>query len=206
MDKNRFNELMKNSKVRDYSYAVIFLLVSSFFAIAVIKPVLSVAVSLDREKKDLLELNQIYQKNIDKVIEIQNDLDAIAQERELLDSALPSNPNVSNIIGELSQVAIDSGLKINNFQIDQLELDQSVPIKNNDVIPVTIHMTFNGSSQQLNNFVSSLNNQRRLKTINNLKIEINKLLNDDIQQEIKLNFQIDIFSYYISSSDLVGIR
>jgi len=206
MDKNRFNELMKNSKVRDYSYAVIFLLVSSFFAIAVIKPVLSVAVSLDREEKDLLELNQIYQKNIDKVIEIQNDLDAIAQERELLDSALPSNPNVSNIIGELSQVAIDSGLKINNFQIDQLELDQSVPIKNNDVIPVTIHMTFNGSSQQLNNFVSSLNNQRRLKTINNLKIEINKLLNDDIQQEIKLNFQIDIFSYYISSSDLVGIR
>src|SRR3989338_3378640 len=196
MGKVNINQLMKDSKVRDYSYAVIFLLVSSFFAIAVIKPVLSVAVSLDREEKDLIELNQIYQKNIDKVIEIQNDLDAIAQQRQLLEQALPENPNVSTIIGEIGLAATSAGLKINNFQVDKLEIDQTSIIKSQPQ-PIKLNIALNGNHQQLNTFINLLTNQRRLKVITNFKVETDRFAKDDQTQEFKLNFQINISGYYI---------
>lgn len=44
-------KLTQDKKVKDYSYAILFFAISSFFAWFVIKPVLGIAFSLDRQKK-----------------------------------------------------------------------------------------------------------------------------------------------------------
>jgi hypothetical protein len=48
-EKKNLMEQLKQRKVQDFSYAILFLLVSSFFAYFVIRPVLSIAVALHKE-------------------------------------------------------------------------------------------------------------------------------------------------------------
>ena len=54
------NRLTQSKETKDYTYAILFLLISSFFAFAVIRPVITIAVSLDREAKDLRVTNDFF--------------------------------------------------------------------------------------------------------------------------------------------------
>jgi hypothetical protein len=61
MDKQSLvKKLLGQKEAKDYSYAVLFLIISSFFALFAIKPALSIAFSLKREAADLDRINILY--------------------------------------------------------------------------------------------------------------------------------------------------
>ena len=122
--KQEVTDALKSKNIKDYSYAIMFFLVASFFAFAVIRPVLGIAVSIRREGEDLVRVNQVYEKNITRVLELQSEIENVRSKRYLLDEALPSQPRLQNVIEDIQRAGSDAQVEILSVQIDPLELKQ----------------------------------------------------------------------------------
>jgi hypothetical protein len=58
----RIRDALNKSPYKDYSYAIMFFLVSTFFVVFVIRPVLSIAVALQKESSELEQVNKVYEE------------------------------------------------------------------------------------------------------------------------------------------------
>lgn len=157
-------KLTQDEKVKDYSYVILFFLISSFFAWFVIKPVLGIAFSLDRQKKDLDVIDAVYEKNLNELINTQSKLELIRDRVALLDQALPSGPHTQTVLQSIQNAAVKTGVSMSKVSIAKIN------IKTNGKTPETfsINTQIDGSFGQAQAFIQELMKQRRIKTINNL--------------------------------------
>jgi Tfp pilus assembly protein PilO len=176
--------------LKDYTYAVLFFLLSSFFAFFVIKPVLSIAFTLRREAVDLKHINSVYEKNVLMLVDIQSKMEQIRDRMYLIDDALPKNPQTKKLIVSINQAATDSGVSIKSISISPINLTQ----KNNETKPITLDIDVSGDFTQANGFIKALLNQRRVKTIESLKIA---RFGDGVDTGQLLRIQMTVQAYYL---------
>src|SRR3989338_5757967 len=99
--------------VKDYTYATLFFLISSFFALYVIKPVLTIAFSLEREAMDLKETNSVYEKSLLGIIETQSKLEFLRNRIFVVNDALPEGvPRVRDFLSEMQRTAQEEGITV----------------------------------------------------------------------------------------------
>ena len=123
------NRLTQSKETKDYTYAILFLLISSFFAFAVIRPVITIAVSLDREAKDLRVTNDVFEKNITSIVSLQNQMQEIRPQTFLVDLALPPNPQLQALIADIRTVALNEGIKVVNIEMKELQNEKTAKQK-----------------------------------------------------------------------------
>ncbi len=191
MDSQKLKELLSNKEVQDYSYLIIFLLVFSFFAFFVIRPVLSVGVSLQKEAEELKAINEIFDENIRSVIKIQTDLESIREDRYLIDSAMPSSPSTGSVIGEVESAAASAGVTIDELTINETTYKSEETAKK-ELKNLGINMTFTADYAQMTTFLRLIHSQRRLKTIDTIKI-----VNTEIEGVTRLEVTLKLAVYYI---------
>ncbi len=162
--KEIISKITKDDKVKDYTYAIFFFMISSFFAWFVIKPVLSIAFSLNRQKTDLVNVDSIYEKNLNELIETQSKLEVIRDRITLLDQALPIGPHTQAVLQSLQTAATNSGVALSQIAVTKINL------KTNGKTPetFTIITKIDGNFNQANNFIKELLNQRRIKIVKNM--------------------------------------
>lgn len=201
-EKNVLNKI-KTKEVQDYSYAILFLLVSSFFAFFVIRPVLSIAVGLRREGQDLARINQAYEQNITKVLKIQGELDTLRSKKHLLTEALPDGPMIESIITDIRTTAERESISLTQVGIESIELKKA---KNSDVIEqsggtknVTVGIDIQGNFDDGMRFMKALAQQRRIKNIE--MIDISRAGEDKLAspsaQPSTIKLLISIQAYYL---------
>lgn len=178
------------ARLKDYTYAVLFFLLSSFFAFAVIKPVLTIAVSLQREAKDLARINAVYEKNISKLIEIQSKMELLRDKIYLIDAALPQSPKTKNLLTDISNAAQSQGIVIRTITISPLDL-KSIE---KTVKPVSVSIDTSSDFEKASSFIKLLLSQKRIKTIKSLKIT---RVADALSEGSYLRIQMTIESYYL---------
>ncbi len=210
--KQEVADALKSKNIKDYSYAIMFFLVASFFAFAVIRPVLGIAVSIRREGEDLVRVNQVYEKNITRVLELQSEIENVRSKRYLLDEALPSQPQIQQVIEDIQRAGTDAQVEILSVQIDPLELKQQPDTKSKkkpkrsssnssiqeaQVIGASIDVetTFEG----VNRLLQAIMNQRRVKRIDSVNVTLVRGKKDEVNPIVKLNVTIDMEGYYIAS-------
>ncbi len=162
--KELIEKLTQDTKVKDYSYAILFFMISSFFAWFVIKPVLGIAFSLDRQKKDLVVIDSVYEKSLNELIDTQSKLELIRDRVDLLDQALPAGPHTQTVLLSIQNAAAKTGVSMSKVNIARINL------KTNGKTPETfsVNTQIDGSFGQAQAFVRELLKQRRIKTIKNL--------------------------------------
>jgi Tfp pilus assembly protein PilO len=192
----------KDKKIQDFSYAILFLLVSSFFAYFVIRPVLTIAVALHKEGIDLKRINTVYESNITKVLELQAELEDIRPKTYLLDAALPTNPKLEALITDMRKVAEAENIQLSAVSVEGLQLKKGDKMKVSEKLgqaySVKLDVSIVGSYEEAVNFIKTLSQQRRIKTIQSVEITSNqdpKATSSALPGLVKLRLSVQ--AYYL---------
>lgn len=184
--KDLLSKITQDKKVKDYTYAILFFFISSFFAWFVIKPVLSIAFSLNRQRADLESVDSIYEKNLNELITTQSKLEVIRDRVGLLDQALPVGPHTQSILQSLQTAASNSGVALAQIGISKINL------KTTGKTPETFSIStkIDGNFIQANSFIKELLNQRRIKIIKNMHM-VTTNASIDQPSAVRLDFTIE---------------
>jgi Tfp pilus assembly protein PilO len=184
--------LIFSKKTTDYTFAVLFLLIFSMFIIFAIRPSLSTAFSLQKEEKDLIKVDKLYEDKIITIAQVQALIEENRNDLPLLYQAITTFPQVNKMFDDIKQAADSNSFIIKKANIGEVNLFES-----NKKSLQTIKVTIEGESkfEDFTKFSQSIFNQRRLKMIKNVKIT-NK--NDMIASGSgQLKIQLDIDGYYL---------
>lgn len=169
MDKQLLiKKILAKREIRDYTYMILFFIISSFFTLFAIKPALTIVFSLKREAFDLERINAIYEKNILKLVDIQFKLENIRDKTYLLDQAMPKRPEMKTLVDNIKQLASAEGMLIDNLSL--LSVDLKKKTKDTQKKPLIINIETKAEFSAVNIFIKKITDQRRIKTIKNLKI------------------------------------
>ena len=179
--------------VKDYTYATLFFLISSFFALYVIKPVLTIAFSLEREAMDLKETNSVYEKSLLGIIETQSKLEFLRNRIFVVNDALPEGvPRVRDFLSEMQRTAQEEGITVRAMALSGYEVTK----QDDKLHKITLGMDIVSDFNTTQKLISNISRHRRVKTINNLKIT---KINSEVENAggATLHIQMDIESYFL---------
>lgn len=184
-------KLLQNKReIVDYTYATLFLLISSFFILFVIRPSLITAFTLQEKRARLTQIDRDYEKDITNIINIQSQLVELREDLYYLDLALPRKPNIRNLTDLIVKMASAEGIEIKNFSISSIDLINKKEALNKFNILLEVHVDF----LQGKNFIKRLKENIRL-------IDIERLVFSKVNQEstesgvIKLDMTLE--AYYL---------
>lgn len=202
MNRSDLIKAVKNQKVQNYSFLVFFFLLFSVFAFFAIRPNLITAFSLQAELEELRLQNTQYENTIGDIVNYQTLLEETRDDFALLDQAVPESPELYPMVDQLRRAASASGVTISNITISQIQFkgegqtaaeesqqtgasDLGLRPRQELLVEFTVNADFNEATQ----FLASLFNQRRLKTINELRMSTNEQ-NPALQSTYDVSFQL----------------
>jgi len=192
MDKNSLIKKLTAKNIEDYSYAIIFFLTFSFFVLVVIKPNITTVFSLQKELDELKVIDESYNGVIDKIINIQTLLESSRDQIYLIEEAVPTTPQLNSLISNIRQIATESNVVVNQLSVSEINLKKEG--KRNEAELVQVDFETTTSFEGINNFIMVLQEQRRLKTIDNISISSDTKGATDSG---KLNVSLIINGYYL---------
>jgi Tfp pilus assembly protein PilO len=193
MDKQSLiKKLMGKKETKDYTYAFLFFVISSFFAFFAIRPALTIAFSLKREAADLDRINTLYENNLTKLVDVQTSLEKVRDKTYLLDMAAPKMPETKTLIDDIKQSASSEGILISKLSLSDVDLKNES--KSNDLKVLSIDMETKSNFTSINNFIHKITDQKRIKTIRSLKILTDELVASGAGQ---LRIVMEIEGFYL---------
>ena len=192
MDKNNFLKKILDPKIKDYSYAVAFFLIFSFFVYFVIRPNL-VSIFKSMNKIDELKTtNAFYDIQVKRIIDLQTNLEAIREDLHYLDEAMPVYPQVNKVFGDVKNTAEKNNLLIEKINFDNINLKDNKTAKAAKAFKLDLKAS--GSFENARLFLKDLNNQLRLKNIAEMSISKDNAQSSDSGQ---LKIEVIVGSYYL---------
>lgn len=170
MKKINISKDIFSKKTKDYTFVILFFMIFSAFIIFAITPSLRTAFSLNKEEKDLREVDNQYEKKIMDIALIQTQFEESREKIPLINQAISINPEVNKMVDDVKTIADENSFIINQANIEEVNLTQSK--KSIDSIRLVIEgkVTF----ENLLGFIDNLFEQRRLKAVDHLLINQDK--------------------------------
>lgn len=159
-----------NQRTTDYSFVIIFLLVFSVFIIFAISPSLKTAFSLKKEERDLTNVDNVYEKKIMNIADIQYQIETNRDDIPLLNQAMSQYPEVNKMIDDVKTIADKNSLIISKANISDVNLRQETK----QIDKVRLNIEAKAGYDNLQSFIKDLFSQRRLKMIDSLTIRQDK--------------------------------
>lgn len=192
MDRDTLIKQFTSKKAKDYTYAIIFFLIFSFFIFFVIRPNLVNVFSLQEELGKLHIMDVEYENVIKKIINIQTFLETNRSDLYLLDQAVSSTPQINKLIQDIEAAASASGIIVSQINISKIDLkDKSVRTKKNIL---TVNITTHTDFEKAKLFVGNLIRERRLKTLKNITLDRDE---KSASSSSTLDIKIDLEGYYL---------
>lgn len=179
-----------SQKTSNYTFAILFFLIFSAFIIFAIKPSLTVVASLKKEELDLKRIDSVYEEIVTQMVKTQTFMEENRDRLPLLREALPDRPSVNKIIDDIKNVSSDSSLIVKKTTVSEVNLKSD---NKKDLNKLHLALEANASFENTLKFIQELFKQRRLKTIQEIKINGEKKASPDGQ--LKIEMQID--GYYL---------
>lgn len=192
MTKDSLIKQLTSKKAKDYTYAIIFFLIFSFFIFFVIRPNLINVFSLQEELGKLRIMDTGYENVIEKIINIQTFLETNRNDLYLLDQAVSSTPQINKLIQDIEAAASSSGIVITQINISKIDLkNKSEQTKKNILmVNVATHAGFGEAKEFVNNLIT----ERRLKNLKNITLDRNE---KSASSSATLDIKIDLEGYYL---------
>jgi UbiD family decarboxylase len=193
MDRKKLLSYLSGKKTRDYTYMIAFFLIFSFFVFVLIRPNLIEIFSSFEKIDQLQKVDNFYEKQIEKSLTLQKDMEQIADKTYLLDDAIASRPKVNKMLDDIKVVLDKNDLKVDKINLFDVNL-KDAGVKHTKGVRIT--MTVRGSFTGISDFVTSIYKQRRLKVIKSLIITKDEEKISSVSASL-LSTQIQIEGYYL---------
>ena len=191
MDKKFLIKKLLTKKNKDYTYAIAFFLIFSFFIFFVIRPNLLSVFEANSKIDSLKKLKFLYDEQIDKIIELQMTLEEGRENLVLLNQAVATKPEVNKILSDLDVSSNEGGLARSNIEVSDINLKEK---ENSDKLKsFGVHIDFSGGFPDSLALIKKVYNQRRLKTISNLLITKDEKESSESSQ---LKISMEILGYF----------
>jgi Tfp pilus assembly protein PilO len=192
MDKEYLIKQFTSKKAKDYTYAVIFFLIFSFFIFFVIRPNLVNVFSLQEELGKLRIMDAGYENVIKKIINIQTFLETNRSDLYLLDQAVSSTPQINKLVQDIETAASASGIIVTQINISKIDLKDKAVRTSKNVL--TVNIATHTGFKEARVFVDSLISGRRLKTLKSITLDRNE---KGSSSSAELDIKIDLEGYYL---------
>jgi len=179
------------SKIQDYTFLVLFFLIFSFSIIFIIRPTLKTLFLLEKELKDLEEINRIYDQKILMISQIQYFFENNREKIPLIKDAVPHKPNLAKVIDDVNQNSSESGIVIKKMSTATTNLKEDKEKKYNNLI---LNIEGEADFSKIMIFYEELLKKRRLKMIEQLIITKEK---ESTSSSDLLKFQMEVSVIYI---------
>ncbi len=188
MEKLKLKDIF-TKKTRDYTFAILFLLIFSGFIVFAIRPSITTAFSLKKEEADLDKIDKTYESKIMDIASIQSQIEDHREELHLLDDAVSQYPEVNKMVEDVKTIA-----DRNNFLIKKANIaDVDLTVSKKTMEKVSLIVEGKTSFEDFMVFMNELHSQRRLKTIN--KVIIGRDLESTGSGSLRVVITID--GYYL---------
>ncbi len=152
---------------RDYTYLTLFFLIFSIFVFAAIRPSLKTAFSLKKEQVSLVELDQNYEKAIERIIAIQLNLEKMRDRLPLLSEAIPQRPNVNKLISDIEAIGERNSVALSEVTVGEVNLKQR---GSTNIKILQLRMKTSSSFPNLMRFLAEVSAGRRIKLPSTINI------------------------------------
>ena len=169
---NKYFELLpdlKKEKTKNYSIIIFSLISLSFFGIFAINPTLSTIAKLKKELSDTKFVDEQLSKKIANLSSLQEKYNIVEKDIPIVLAAIPKNPQVPLLMGQIQAVSRQTGVEIINLQ--SFEVD--VPGSHNDqkkYSSFSFSTSVRGNYENLTNFISTLSSMERVISLDTLSI------------------------------------
>lgn len=192
INKNYISHKLFREKDKDYTYAIVFFLIFSFFILFAIKPSISTAFSLSKKLEDLKRVDGLYEKQVTQIIRAQSKLENLRDSYPLLEEAFPKAVQLSKVIEEIKSSAQKNNLNITKISINNINL--MVDPNTQKTNTFSANLEIEGKFSNLISLIEEIKNQRRLKSIKNLITNRSDTMSSD---SAKLKISIETEGYYL---------
>lgn len=168
MDRAKLLSYLKGKRTQDYSYAIAFFLLFSFFVFALIRPNIVEIFSSFERITQMERVDSFYEEQIGKSLNLQQSMEQIIDKTYLLNEAMTTRPKVNKLLDDI-KIALDKNqLEVEKMNISDINIKES----GGQQAPkaVTINLSVLGDYTGISNFMNDLYSQRRIKLIKNVKI------------------------------------
>ncbi len=163
----------KTKKSKVYTGIIISLLTIIFFIIFAIKPTLVTIAQLIRQVKDQKTVVTALEKKTNNLSQAQTNYLNIESRLFLVDEALPTTAEINSLVKQFEILSRKSGISIESFRINEATLNTSKS-KKSQKQPVSFNLTISGNYESLKTFIDSLNDLRRIITVESFVFQVGR--------------------------------
>ncbi len=169
---NKYFELLpdlKKEKTQKYSSIIFSLISLSFFGIFAINPTLSTIAKLKKELSDTKFVDQQLQEKIANLSTLQEKYNIVEKDVPVVLAAVPDNPQVPLLMGQIQAVAKEAGVEIINLQSFEVDVPGSSN-NQNKYSAFSFSTGVRGNYENLTNFIRTLSGMERVISLDTLSI------------------------------------
>lgn len=158
---------LEEKRFRSFTTIVFSLFTLSFFSIFAIAPTLSTITDLKRQISDSEYVNQQLQQKITNLTQLQTQYKKIQPDLPIIYGAIPQDPAVTQLVGELQTVAQDSNVTLKNIQTLPVDISGKTSSTYNSF---TFTIDVLGTYAQIQTFLKTLTSFDRIVTIDAMSL------------------------------------
>lgn len=184
-------KVLNKKQLKDYTYAILFLSIASFFLFFAVRPALKIAFSLRRELVELRDLNVKYEKAVVEMVRLQEVMERVRENKDLIMQAIPQNPETASFISTIKEDIDNIG-----FQLDSLNIS-GIKLKSEDekkIETLGMQMQVVGDFNQAKLLVKGVTEKRRIINISDINLEKE---DKDSTNSGSLNIDMNINGFYL---------
>lgn len=190
MDKSETLKKLFTKKTRDYTYAIAFFFIFSFFVLFVIRPNILSVVSAQAKIEQLKIANSVYDGQIERVINLQSILESSREDLQILRQAIASSAEVKKLFSDIYVSIEESKLESEKVELGEVNLKKTGN-NQNTIKSLTVKVNVNGDFEGFMEFMNNIYNQRRLKRTKSFSIS----RGDDSTQSARLKMKIEVEAF-----------
>lgn len=158
---------LAEKRVSSFTTIVLSLVTLSFFGFFAISPTLSTIADLQRQITDNQFIDQQLTDKINNLEKLQETYKKIQPDLPIVLSAVPINPDVTVLVGQLQTVAQNTQVVLAHIQTLSVDVNSS---SNSNYNAFTFAIDISGSYDNVKNFLSQITNFNRLITIDAISL------------------------------------
>ena len=191
MEKSLIIKMLFSKKTQDYTYAIAFFLIFSFFIFYIIRPNLITVFEINTKIEQLKSINKLYGEQIDKIVEVQASFEDNRDDFFLLKEAIATKPEVNKLLSDVDVASEGSKLTSERIAVSDINLKDKGSI--NKLKSFVINLNLIGAFDDTIAFINKIYNQRRLKLIPELEFTRGQ----ESSESANLNIRLEIEGYYL---------
>lgn len=152
---------LEEKRARSFTTIVLSLFTLSFFGIFAISPTLSTIADLKKQISDNQFVDMQLLQKVNNLSKLQDQYKQIQPDLSYVYDAVPVNPDVTILVGQLQTVAQNSAVNLNHIQTLSVDVVNATSSYN----AYTFAIDISGSYDSVSNFLKTLTNFNRLITV-----------------------------------------